>query len=483
MEFLSSVSYPYAAISTCVVALTIGWLAHWVYRWMNPQCNGTLPPGSMGLPLVGETFRFFRASASIDMPSYYKQRLKRYGPVFKTSLVGQPLVVSLDPEVNQFIFQQEGKLFRSWYPETTNTIFGKKSLTTYSGAVHRFVRSFASKLFGPTNLKESFLAELESAMRESFMTWAFKPSIEVKDGISNMIFDLVAKKLIGLEHTESRELRKNFQEFFQGMVSFPIYFPGTQFYRCMKGRRNVQKTLTHLLKERLSAPGKKYNDLVDQIIEELQSENPVIDVNFAVDTLAALLFASFATLSSTLAVGFKFLTDSPKVVEELKEEHNTILNKRDNLNSGFTWGEYKSLAFTSQVINEITRISNVAPGIFRKTLADVQVNGYTIPAGWLVMISPMAVHLNPKLFEDPLEFNPWRWTDETKRTELLRNYMPFGGGIRLCLGAEFSKLFIALFLHILVTEYRWKEIKGGEVLRISEVIFPHGYHIQLIPHK
>ncbi|EEC76682.1 hypothetical protein OsI_14666 [Oryza sativa Indica Group] len=296
------------------------------------------------------------------------------------------------------------------------------------------------------------------------------PSIEVKDGISNMIFDLVAKKLIGFKPTKSRELRKNFQEFFHGMVSFPIYFPGTSFYRCMQGRRNVQKTLTDLLKERLSAPGEKYNDLIDQIIEELQSENPVIDVNFAIDVLSALLFASFATLSSTLAVGFKFLTDNPKVVKELKEEHTTILNKRGSLNSGFTWEEYKSLMFTSQVVNEITRISNVAPGIFRRTLADVKVNGYTIPAGWLVMISPMAVHLNPTLFEDPLEFNPWRWTDKTKQSELLRNYMPFGGGIRLCLGAEFSKLFIAIFIHVLVTEYRWKEIKGGDVLRISEMV-------------
>uniref|UniRef100_A0A0D9XR05 Cytochrome P450 n=1 Tax=Leersia perrieri TaxID=77586 RepID=A0A0D9XR05_9ORYZ len=502
MQIFSSVmNHPYTAISTCCVAFVIGWLVHWVYRWMNPRCNGRLPPGSMSFPLVGETLRFFRASASIDMPCYYKERLKRYGPIFKTNLVGQPLVVSLDPDMNRFIFQQEGKLFQSWYPETTNAIFGKKSITTNSGAVHKFVRSFASKLFGTTNLKESLLPELETTMRENLITWAREPSIEVKDGISNMIFDLIAKKLIGLEPSKSRELRKSFQEFFQGMVSFPIYFPGTPFYRCMQGRTNLQKTLNGLLKERLSVPEIKYNDLLDQIVEELQSENLVIDVNFAVDALSALLFASFATLSSTLAVGFKFLTDNPKVVKELKEEHTKILNKRDDQNSGFTWEEYKSLIFTPQVINEITQIGNVAPGIFRKTLADVQVNGYTIPAGWLVMISPMAVHLNPKLFEAPLEFNPWRWKaailkvtsnlltynngakwqvqDETKRSELLRNYMPFGGGIRLCLGADFSKLFFALFFHILVTEYR--RSKEEMSWRISEIIFPQGYHIQLIP--
>ena len=35
--------------------------------------------------------------------------------------------------------------------------------------------------------------------------------------------------------------------------------------------------------------------------------------------------------------------------------------------------------------------------------------GYTIPAGWAVMVCPPAVHLNPEIYEDPLAFNPWRW--------------------------------------------------------------------------
>lgn len=35
--------------------------------------------------------------------------------------------------------------------------------------------------------------------------------------------------------------------------------------------------------------------------------------------------------------------------------------------------------------------------------------GYTIPAGWMVMMIPMAIHLNPKYFDNPLNFNPWRW--------------------------------------------------------------------------
>ncbi|KAL6654087.1 hypothetical protein ACP70R_007552 [Stipagrostis hirtigluma subsp. patula] len=320
-------------------------------------------------------------------------------------------------------------------------------------------------------------------MNQSFAVWATKPSIEVKDSVADMIFDLVAKKFIGISPPESTDLRKNFEDFLKGMISFPIYFPGTSFYNCMQGRRNIQRKLTDLLKERLSTPGKKHGDLLDLLVEELQSEKPMIDEKIATDVLAVLFFTGFVTLSATLTIGLKLLTDNPKVVETLKEEHETILKKREDLNSGFTWEEYKSLTFTTQVMNEINRMSNVTPGIFRKALKDVQVNGYTIPAGWLVMISPTAVHLNAESYDEPLKFNPWRWMtqDETKRIAQQRNFIPFGGGIRLCLGAEFSKLFISLFLHVLVTKYRWVEIKGGDVLRIGEMMIPQGYHIQLVP--
>jgi cytochrome P450 len=392
------------------------------------------------------------------------------------------VVISLDPEVNQFIFQQEGKLFQSWFPETTLNIFGKKTLTTYNRTAHKLIRSFVCKLYGPENVKKSLLPELENSMRESLASWIGKPSVEVNDGVSNMIFGLAAKHLIGLDITNSGELKKNFQEIFQVMVSipFPIYFPGTSFYRCMQGRRNVWTTLTNVMKKRLSAPGNKFGDLVDLIVEELRSENPTIDESFAIDTLSGLLFASFAPLSCTLTTTFKFLNDNPEVFDKLKEEHEMILKKREGANSGFTWEEYKSLKFSTQVVNEINRITTVIPGGFRKALTDVQVNGYTIPSGWLVMISPMGVHLNPKLFEDPLKFDPWRWTEE-KRISMQRNFMPFGGGIRMCPAAEFNKLFITLFLHIVVTEYRWKDIDGGNVKRISEVLVAQEYHIQLVP--
>ncbi|XP_037419156.1 cytochrome P450 87A3-like [Triticum dicoccoides] len=397
------------------VILVIGWLLHWVYRWINPVCNGVLPPGSMGVPIIGETLDFLKASPSLDIPDFLKLRMKRYGPVFKTSLLGQPAVISTDAEVNRFVFQHEDTLFTIGYPWVVTKIFGEKSIQAFHGTIHKFVRRCTFTLLGLQSLREVLLPEMEGAVREGLAAWATKPSVDVRGGAPDLLFEMVTRRCVGFDSTKSRELRDKFDALFTGLFSFPIYFPGTPFYRCMQARKNVQKILRDTLAERLSTPGKKHGDLLDVIVQELQGEGPLISESF------------YGTL----------------------------------------------------VTNEIIRISNAVVGIFRKTLTDVQVNGYTIPAGWQVIVNPMAVHLNEELFEDPLKFNPWRWMDESKRSTMLKNFLPFGAGIRACPAAEFVKLFVSLTLHILVMEYRWEEMKGADAFRSADVMFPHGYHIRL----
>ncbi|KAK1414876.1 hypothetical protein QVD17_30637 [Tagetes erecta] len=94
---------------------------------------------------------------------------------------------------------------------------------------------------------------------------------------------------------------------------------------------------------------------------------------------------------------------------------------------------------TFQLINETVRLANIVPGVFRKALKDIKFKDYTIPTGWAVMVCPPAVHLNPVNYKDPLEFNPSRW-ERMEQKGASKNFMAFGGGMRFCVGTDFTKL-------------------------------------------
>ncbi|KAJ6393726.1 hypothetical protein OIU77_023041 [Salix suchowensis] len=459
-------------------ALIIISIAHWVYRWRNPICNGTLPPGSMGLPFIGETLQFFAPDTSCDIHPFVRARMKRYGPIFRTNLVGRPVVVSTDPDLNYFIFQQEGKLFQSWYPDTFTEIFGRQNVGSLHGFMYKYLKNMVLNLFGPESLKK-MLPEVEQTASKRLQLWSRQESVELKEATATMIFDLTAKKLISYDQENSPEnLRDNFVAFIQGLISFPLDIPGTAYHECLQGRKRAMRMLKNLLQERRANPRKHESDFFDFMLEELQKEKTILTEEIALDLMFVLLFASFETTSLALTSAVKFLSDNPLVLNKLTEEHEIILRNRGNANPGLTWKEYKSMKFTFQVINETVRLANIVPGIFRKTLGDIHFKGYTIPAGWAVMVCPPAVHLNPAKYDDPLAFNPWRWKG-TEVNGASKNFMAFGGGMRFCVGTEFTKVQMAVFLHCLVTKSRWKPIKGGNIVRTPGLQYPSGYHIQL----
>ncbi|KAL0393490.1 UNVERIFIED_CONTAM: cytochrome [Sesamum latifolium] len=408
-------------------ALLIIAITNWLYHWRNPRCNGVLPPGSMGWPLIGETLQFFAPNTSSDIPPFVKQRMQRYGPVFKTSLVGRPVIVSTDADLNYSFFNKRDNCFRAG---------------SLHGFMYKYLKNMVLNLFGPESLKK-MLPEVEQASNRNLEKWTSQSIVEVKEATAKMIFDLTAKKLISYDSEKSTEnLRENFVAFIQGLISFPVDIPGTAYHKCLQGRKKAMKMLKNMLQERRE-----------------NREN-------------------FETTSLALTLATKFLVEHPLVLKQLTEEHEAIVKRRENPDSGLTWSEYKSMRFTFQFINETVRLANIVPGIFRKAMRETKFKGYTIPAGWAIMVCPPAVHLDPKKYRDPLEFNPWRW-EGIDTNGASRNFMAFGGGMRFCVGTDFTKVQMAVFLHCLVTKYKWKAIKGGDILRTPGLQFPNGFHIHI----
>ncbi|KAK3001965.1 hypothetical protein RJ639_020495, partial [Escallonia herrerae] len=323
------------------------------------QMQWEIAPGSMGWPLVGETLQFFAPSTSFDINPFVKKRMERYGPIFRTNLVGRPVIVSTDSDLNHFVFQQEGQLFQSWYPDTFTEIFGRQNVGSMHGFMYKYLKSLVLNLFGPESLKK-MLPEVEQAANRNLKMWSRQDTVELKDATAS-------------------------------------------------GRKKAMRMLKTMLDERRARPQKLQRDFFDYVLEELEREDTILTKEIALDLMFVLLFASFETTSLVITLATKLLVDNPLVLKALTEEHEAILKERKNLESGFTWKEYKSMKFTFQFINETVRLANIVPGIFRKAQRDIKFKDYTIPAGWAVMVCPPAVHLNPARYENPLDFNPWRW--------------------------------------------------------------------------
>ncbi|XVF35837.1 hypothetical protein REPUB_Repub19eG0005400 [Reevesia pubescens] len=466
----------------CAISLLVIGVTKWIYRWRNPKCKGILPPGSMGLPLLGETLSFLVTGKSIDIHPFVKERMNRYGPLFKTSVAGRSIVISTDPDFNHFLFQQEGKLVEMWYMDSFAKLL-RQDATTASGYVHKYLRNLVLNHFGVETLKDKLLPQLECAINHRLQEWSKQPEVELKHQCAAMIFDFTAKHMFSYEPEKSENIVSNFSNFLEGLMSFPLRIPGTAFYRCRKKQQQVINLITNLLQERRKTypeAGQCKGDFLDQFVKDMKTEE-FLTKEFATHVLFGILLASFETISSTLALAIKYLSDYPLLLQQLTDEHEDILKKRKDGNLGdasLAWTEYKSMTFTHYVINESLRLANVAPGILRRAIKDVHVNGYTIPKGWAIMIVPAALQLNPDAFEDPLAFNPSRWKNNGSNATA-KNLMAFGGGNRACAGAEFSKVLMAVFLHVLLTKYRWTKIKGGDVVRAPSLGFANGFYVKV----
>ncbi|XP_022726427.1 cytochrome P450 87A3-like [Durio zibethinus] len=468
-------------VQLCVAALLVVCITHWIYRWRNPKCNGILPPGSMGLPLVGESLQLLVPSNSFDLPPFLKTRLHRYGPIFRTSVAGRAVVVSADPEFNHFIFQQQGRLVESWYLDLFAKLFKQAENRADGAYVHKYVRNLILSHFGVESLKETLLSPLEATVRETISTWSNQESVEVKDAVSAMAFDFATREIYSSDAENfSQNLREKFTCLSRGLLSFPLNIPGTTYNKCLKNRKAALDLLSMLVKKRRASPDQMHKkvDVLDHVLQDMTSEKFLTE-DFIVQLMFGLSFVSFETVSGAATMLINLLGNNPLVLEELTAEHEGILKKRENPNSSITWEEYKSMTFTLHVINETLRLGSVSPGLLRRARKDIEFNGYTIPKGWAIMLLSSAVQMNPEIYKDPLSFNPWRWKD-LEPSVISKNYMPFGSGIKQCAGSEYTKLFLATFIHVLVTKHRWIKIRGGNVTRNPMLQLKNGLCIKIL---
>jgi cytochrome P450 len=105
------------------------------------------------------------------------------------------------------------------------------------------------------------------------------------------------------------------------------------------------------------------------------------------------------------------------------------------------------------VVQEAMRLYPPAWIISRVAIEEDTIGGYSIPAGSLVDVSPYLMHRHPGFWEDPLKFEPERFSPERSKDRPSYAYFPFGGGPRMCIGRDFAMVEAQLILATIASRY------------------------------
>ncbi|XP_051223280.1 cytochrome P450 90D2 [Lolium perenne] len=444
-----------------------------------------VPPGSFGWPVVGETLDFVSCAYSPRPESFVDKRRLRYGSaVFRSHLFGSATVVTADAEVSRAVLQSDARSFVPWYPRSLTELMGKSSILLINGSLQRRVHGLVGAFFKSPQLKAQVTADMQRRLAPAFAAWRDQgpgARLRIQDHAKTMVFQILVRGLIGLEGgPEMQQLRQQFQEFIVGLMSLPIKLPGTRLYRSLQAKKRMARLIQRIIQEKrrriLCAGGEAppqprdtidvlMGDGSDELTDELISDN-MIDLMIPAEDSVPMLI--------TLAV--KFLSECPLALQQLEEENMQLKMRKTDAGETLEWTDYMSLSFTQHVITETLRLGNIISGIMRKAVRDVEVKGHLIPKGWCVFVYFRSVHLDDTLYGDPYKFNPWRWKEQDTSTS---SFTPFGGGQRLCPGLDLARLEASIFLHHLVTSFRWVaeedhivnfptvRLKGGMPIRVT----------------
>jgi cytochrome P450 len=399
-----------------------------------------LPPGSLGLPLIGDTLNFLQDS------EFAKKRHQQYGPIFKTSIFGQPTVFMRGQEASLFVLSNDNQYFVPSFPPSTKALLGPLSLLLQTGANHQNRRKLLYQAFGPRALA-GYIGAMENITQRYLEKWVKMETLTWYPELRNYTLDVAGKFLVGIDNASETALGHNFETLSKGFFSIPLDVPWTQFGKAKKCRKLLLAELEKIIRDRQKGTPSN-NDALSLLISARDDEGNSLSLDELKDQVLLLLFAGHETLTSAIASFCLLLAQNPDVMAKVRAEQQQF-----PATEPLTLEQLKQMTYLEQVMREVLRLVPPEAVIFRTAINACEFGGYEIPKGWSVVSGITQTHQDSQLYPEPERFDPDRFSSE--RSPKPFSYVPFGGGLRECLGKEFARLEMKLFAAKMVREYEW----------------------------
>lgn len=409
-----------------------------------------LPPGAGGPPVVGETVAWVR-----DPLRFAQERYARYGPVWRTHLLGRPCVVLLGPEANRFILSTNLDLFssRAGWGKPITTLIGD-GLSLIDGAPHRRHRRMIQPALHGALLGRYFDTMYELTIAHA-AEWARQGQLKLFDGFKQLSFEIAARLMLGARTSaEAQQLGRQFHIFTGGLFAPPAWkLPGTPYGRAWRAGQSLRRALHQMIAARRRTPHAADDILGLLLLAEDEHGASFTDAEL-VDELLVLLWAGHDTVTSLLTWTMYELLRHPEIAVRARAEQQSLGD------GPLTLAQLKQQPLLDQVLREAERLHPPAPGGFRGVVTPFSYGGYQIPAGWTVMYSIVFTHHMPELWRDPARFDPDRFAPPREEGKKPFHLIGFGGGPRVCVGLAFAQMQMHIVVSHLLRRYRWELVPG-----------------------
>ncbi|HEU5062733.1 MAG TPA: cytochrome P450 [Solirubrobacterales bacterium] len=378
---------------------------------------------------------------------FLEQSRARFGPMFsiKIAYEGDWVMVS-DPELVKQVFTGDPRVFHAGEGnQILRPILGDNSVLVLDEKKHIGQRKLLLPPFHGERMQAYGEKMTEIAARE-IESWPTGVPYKLRPRMQAITLEIIIETVFGVHEGERMEpLREALRDFLDLTTNPAVLLPVLAIgpdrvnripaFRRRVGR--VDRLIAQEIAERRGAEdlAEREDVLSLLLLARHEDGSPMSDAEIR-DELLTLLVAGHETTATALSWAMERLTRHPEKLERLRAEVSD--------------GEEEYLTAT---IQETLRLRPVIVLVVRKLTEAVELGGYELPAGAGVTPCIHLIHRDPQIYPDPDRFIPERFLDNPPGTY---TWIPFGGGVRRCLGAAFAQFEMAVVLRELVRRYEIK---------------------------
>ena len=419
-----------------------------------------LPP-ALRTDLIGGHFRSFRKA-----PTEFLTRLAALGDITSFRMGPQQGYFINDPELIRDVFVVNAhKFMKGRALQRAKSLLGE-GLLTNEGEAHLRQRRMIQPAFHRTRIAEYARSMVEYGEKMS-NSWKDGDVRQTEHDMMQLTLQIVAKTLFDAnvedEANEIGAAMTSMVELFNYLLlpfsEWLEKLPLPQSKRFRNARNTLNKVIYDIINER-RASGEDKGDLLSMLLlaQDEETGDAMTDEQVR-DECLTLFLAGHETTANAMTWTWYLLSQNPEKEAWLHQELDSVLGARVP-----SIEDLPNLKYTEAVIAESIRLFPPAWAIGRLSTEEHHFGDYHLPARSLVLISPYVTQRDPRFWESPDDFVPERWESLSVKEASQRNiYLPFGGGVRRCIGESFARTESILLLATLARKWKLRLVPEQKI--------------------